>query len=243
MGRFFKSADTWQTREGAAFWMKDVETYGANDYVKGLLAMIAERNPRTVFEVGLCTGYPFASSLLEKNVDVHGCDVSDFLLQTLRERYPRIRWHHCGYEDMVAAANGQQYDAVYCFRSSWYFTDLFKAIDNMLALARPGGAVLFDIMNSQSPAIRAFVRATRMKKYRALVKNAVKWALNPFVKKKFVYYDVNQISSSHPVSPEAVDAFLDGKNATYQKYTFEQVSGAAAHFDQDNFRIVYRVSV
>lgn len=52
---------------------------------------------------------------------------------------------------------GDCYDLVYCFRSSWYFDDIYKALDFMLNKAAPSGVLIFDIMNMDSPWNRRMI--------------------------------------------------------------------------------------
>jgi len=234
------SSHDWTTVEGARHWPGEVQSYGKNEYVSGLLKLIEERKPEHVFEVGLGNGYPFAESLLEKNIDVHGCDVSEFLLQELAQKYPRITYYHAGYETMAEKVGHETYDVVYCLRSSWYFLDIFTALKNMLVITRPGGVVIFDIMNSDSPEIKKFMREMRWKKYQQWIKHVIKRGLNIIARTHYTF-DTGGLTPHYPASPRAVAAFLDARHLEYTRYTFQQITGKGLFFDPKDFRIIYVV--
>jgi len=232
----------WSTVEGARHWPGEAQSYGKNEYVSGLLKLIEAQQPERVFEVGLGNGFPFAESLLGKNIDVHGCDVSKFLLQELAQKYPRITYYHASYETMQEKVGAQKYDVVYCLRSTWYFPDIFTALKNMLAITRSGGAVIFDIMNSQSPEIKKFIRAMRWKKYQQWVKYAAKRMLNAVIRTHYTI-DTGGLAAHYPVSPHQIDAFLDTQKVAYTKMSFKQITGERTDFDPQDFRIIYQVQV
>ena len=237
----FAFFEDWNTAEQAQSWLKEVEQYGKNPYVLGVLNLIEKCNPRKVFDVGCGNGFPFASSLLEKNIEVHGCDLSLPLLQEAARQYPALRWHHTGYEHIVEKTGGERYDVVYCLRSTWYFPDIIFALENMLKITKPGGVIIFDIMNSESPDISKFNREIRRKKYRTFFKNVVKFFLNKITRANYVYGMA--MGKNYTVSPSMIDAFLERQNFLFQKFTFGQVSGESKDFDPRAFRILYRVQV
>ncbi len=232
----------WSTVEGARHWPREAQGYGKNAYVSGLLNLIEQQHPKRVFEVGLGNGFPFAEGLLEKNIDVHGCDVSEFLLQELSRKYPAVTYYHAGYETMVEKVGAQKYDVVYCLRSTWYFSDIFTALKNMLVITRPGGAIIFDIMNSDSPEIKKFMRTMRWKKYQQSVKYVIKRLLNKIARTHYII-DTGGLAAHYPVSPHDVDTFLDTQKVAYTTLSFKQITGERADFDPQNFRIIYRVQV
>lgn len=237
---FFLSGD-WSTADRAQSWLKEVERYGKNAYVLGVLNLIEKCNPRKVFDVGCGNGFPFASSLLERNIEVHGCDFSLPLLQEAARQYPKLQSYHAGYEDMVEKIGEEQYDVVYCLRSTWLFPDIIFALGNMLKITKPGGTVIFDIMNGESPDISNFVKTMRSKKYRTFIKNGVKFFLNTVARTHYVYG--RGMDKNYPVSPRVVEAFLERQKLLFQKFTFAQVAGESADFDPQAFRILYLVRV
>lgn len=230
----------WNTKESAEFWISEVQKYGQSPYVEGVLALLERRNPKKVFELGLGNGFPFASTLSQKGVEVHGCDISFPLLQEVAKKYPQVRWHQGGYEDLVQKISGQQYDIVYCVRTSWYFPDIFLAIDNMLAITKPGGSVVFDIMNASSPKMKRLFWEILYKRLRMTAKNTLKYILNRICGRSYVY-DTTVFSKDYMVRMRDIDRFLEEKKLYFQKYTFEQLSRTSYAFDPKSFRIFYSV--
>lgn len=236
----FRKPYEWNTAEGAKFWLSDVQKYGQSPYVEGVLALLERRGPKKVFELGLGNGFPLAATLLQKGVEVHGCDISFPLLQEVEKKYPQVRWHQGGYEDLVPKTSGQQYDIVYCVRTSWYFPNIFLAIDNMLAITKSGGAVVFDIMNASSPKMKQLFWIITYKRVRMVVKNALKFVLNRVFHRSYAH-DNTIFSKDYMVRSRDIDHFLEQKNVLVQTYTFEQLTGTASLFDQQSFRILYVV--
>ncbi len=237
----FIFSEDWSTANRAQSWLKEVEQYGKNSYVLGILNLIEGCKPRRVFDVGCGNGFPFASSLLEKNIEVHGCDPSLSLLKEATRQYPALRWYHTGYEHMVEKINGARYDVVYCLRSTWLFPNIISALGNMLEITKPGGIIIFDIMNSDSPEISKFIKTMRKKKYRTFFKNIVKLVLNTVVRTSYSY--ASGIDKNYPVSPNQVDTFLIRKKFLFKKFTFSQMSGENTSYDPLAFRILYCVQV
>lgn len=236
----FRKPYNWDTEEGAKFWLKDLEKYGLNSYVRAVLALIIKRAPKKVFELGLGNGFPFAATFLQRGVTVHGCDVSMPLLREVEKNYPTVRWFHGGYEEMVQKTKSELYDVVYSLRTSWYFPNIFLAIDNMIAIAVPGGTVVFDIMNASSPKMKKMVRQIILKRVRQATKNLVKYVLNTFFRRSYAY-DKTAFFKDYMVRMRDIDRYLDEKNLRYEKSTFDQLSGNVKEFDVGNFRILYVV--
>jgi len=106
-----------------------------------------------VLEVAIGTGYPVADYLQKAGYRVHGIDIAPALVQRCRELNPGIE-AEVGDAENLRFADGE-FDATYCFHSSWYFPDLNRVIGEMLRVTRPGGLVMFDIQNAANPAVAA----------------------------------------------------------------------------------------
>jgi len=106
-----------------------------------------------VLEVAIGTGYPVADHLQKAGYRVHGIDIAPALVQRCRELNPGIQ-AEVGDAENLRFADGE-FDATYCFHSSWYFPDLNRAIGEMLRVTRPDGLVMFDIQNATNPAVAA----------------------------------------------------------------------------------------
>lgn len=186
-------------------WLKDLDpTTGViTNYVKNLCNYIKERVPpgEKVLDVAICKGYPFASFFDEAGYSVYGVDISKELIEECRKRYKNIQ---CKVGD---ASNLDFPDnffyAVYCFNSTWYFSDLLKSIDEMIRVTKPGGFVIFDIQNRNNHQInreyqKALFETKPIGKAIRIIKNIIKVILC----RKFI--DWNFIVYVTPIYPEVI---------------------------------------
>ena len=123
--------------------------YGIDFYCKGLLRLIEKNQPQSVFELAIGTGYPFAEKLLISGIDVFGCDISEELINYSKKSFPSINVCVAGYQDIdkIKSIFNKNFNIVYCFRSTWYFSNIADAIDCRLYFTKPSGLIIFDIMN------------------------------------------------------------------------------------------------
>ena len=127
---------------------------GCSPYAKTLVRYICKSfsPPSRLLEVAIGTGVPFADYLQKKGYVLFGIDLSSELIEVCRKSNPNI---HCavGNAEALPCAN-DSFDCVYCFNASFYFLDLDKAVDEMLRVARPGGLVIFDVMNKYNKEVQ-----------------------------------------------------------------------------------------
>jgi ubiquinone/menaquinone biosynthesis C-methylase UbiE len=138
------------------YWLRARETkYGFMDYDQRLCDTISSRAPEggKLLEVAIGTGYPIADALQKGGFEVHGIDISPALVEKCHATNPAIH-AKVGDAENLDYADGE-FDAVYCFHSTWYFPDLTRVIDEMIRVTRPGGFVVFDIQNRANPEIAA----------------------------------------------------------------------------------------
>lgn len=216
-----KNRDSWQKDNYAKFWVEQVNKYGFDDYCEGLTKLILSKNPSTVYELAIGTGWPFAISLSEKDVSVSGSDIAELLIKELKSNYPNIDAVVQSYED-VRSNPEKQYDLVYCLRSTWYFPNIYKALDTMFMQVKEDGYVLFDIMNKDSDYIKSMIINHRLMIPFTIVKNVIKIALNTFFRKGYLVQDIWNIHEI-PVSPKEVDAYLIQKDVSFKKYSINQI--------------------
>jgi ubiquinone/menaquinone biosynthesis C-methylase UbiE len=136
------------------YWLNARETkYGFMDYDRQLCELISSRAPEKgkLLEVAIGTGYPVADTLQRQGYEVHGIDISPALVEKCLETNPAIH-AKVGDAENLAFADGE-FDATYCFHSTWYFPDLTRVIDEMTRVTRPGGFIVFDIQNRANPEI------------------------------------------------------------------------------------------
>lgn len=169
--------DRWKKNVYPKYWSRASKAYGIDAYCRGLIRLVQSHSPRTVFELAIGNGFPFAGTFSSSGIEVAGCDISADLLAELRKDYPRVQAELGGYEN-AHIFPGRTFDLVYCFRSTWHFPDLEAAIEFMLGKASSSGTVIFDIMNSESPWSRRESRKKLLLFPVTIVKNILKTILN-----------------------------------------------------------------
>lgn len=138
------------------YWLRARETkYGFMDYDQRLCDTISSRSPEggKLLEVAIGTGYPVADALQKQGFEIHGIDISPALIEKCLATNPAIH-AKVGDAENLDYADGE-FDAAYCFHSTWYFPDLPRVIDEMLRVTRPDGFIIFDIQNRANPEIAA----------------------------------------------------------------------------------------
>mgnify|MGYP001281726718 CR=1 FL=1 len=107
------------------YWITAREKkYGFLEYDKNLIEYItenADKGEGRILEVGVGTGYPFATTFQEKGYDVYGIDISPQLVDKCKKSYPNIKCEVGDAENLPYKDNF--FDVVYCFHSTWYFPD------------------------------------------------------------------------------------------------------------------------
>ena len=217
-----KDRAEWQKKQYSRFWSGQVLKYGFDDYCKGLCELVEKRKPSSVYEMGIGTGWPFAITFHEKGIQVAGSDISELLVEELTGRYPSIKASVASYEN-INPVEEQKYDVVYCFRSTWYFPDLTKALDTMFALVKKGGVVIFDIMNKDSDYIQNMIRVHRWSFPLTVFKNILKKTATELLGKGYLIQDPWNIHEL-PVSPQMIEQYLTSKNIVYHKYSINQIT-------------------
>jgi SAM-dependent methyltransferase len=241
-----KNRSEWQNKKYSLFWNSQVVKYGFDQYCKGLCKMVEKSQPSSVYEMAIGTGWPFAITFHEKGMIVEGSDISEFLIKTLTDRYPGIKGSIASYDNINLDLEFK-YDLVYCFRSTWYFPDIIKAIDTMIHLAkRGGGIVIFDIMNSDSDYIKNIIYLHKLCFPITILKNSIKIIANFFFKKGYLIQDPLNIHEL-PVSAKLIEQYLEAKNIQFQKYSINQVINPLdknfINYGQYNSKIVFELKI
>lgn len=125
-----------------------------DSYLANVLELLkANAGPR-VLEVGVGTGEPFAAALASGTGGLVGIDISRALAEMARRnvtaRGHRIEAVAADAEDLPFASD--RFDLVYSVSSTWYFPDFPLALREMARVAKPGGAVVFDVINWLHPS-------------------------------------------------------------------------------------------
>ena len=170
----------------SSYWIKArTGTYGLMDYDLSIINLINETlffdQESALMEVGIGTGWPIASSLVAYNYDISGIDISSRLISKCMADHPDIHAEVADAENLPYVSNS--FDFTYCVHSSWFFTDLIKALSEMCRVTKPSGHVLIDIMNINNPYIKktyqqhVFENTNFFGKLFKVVKNLAKFVL------------------------------------------------------------------
>lgn len=237
--------ERWKRDIYPKYWIRKSRAYGLDCYCNGLIALINDSQPTSAFELGIGTGYPFAEKFLAAGIDVTGCDISQELIAELKQDFPAVVAYVGGYEDLdkLKIEVGQSYDVVYCLRSTWYFTNIAAAIDFMLYFTRPGGEVIFDIMNKDSAWNKRMVTRKNRLFPLTIAKNAIKLVANWFAPGSYIIdtlFGVRDIM----YSPVEIEAILNDRGYAYETYNLAHIEarggGGDCSFSEDQ-KLVYVV--
>ena len=200
-------------------WEVEKRRHNNQNYNQELIQKIKDKKNGKTLEVGIGDGEPFSMDLEKYGFNVYGIDLSPLHIKAVKQRYPNINASVGDAENLDFKNNF--FDVVFCYRSSWYFPDLIKAISEMLRVTKVGGLVVFDIQNSQnsihqlSLKEKERVQRENIFKYILLkyIKNVMKVLIKPL---KFSYYIDWSIKKpviiGMPTDPNNVIDFLKNQN-------------------------------
>jgi len=233
----------WQKEKYSRFWINRVKKYGFDAYCQGLCEMVESKKPGSVYELGIGTGWPFAINFFQKGIQVTGSDISDILINEINSNYPEIRTSVGSYEELNLGE--EKFDVVYCFRSTWYFEDIFKALDVMFDMTKSGGSVIFDIMNKDAVFLKTILKHRLLLPY-TFAKNITKKILNKLFSKNYLMqnlWDIHEI----PVSALSIEVYLNKRGVTFKKFSINQIEKGIqeAFIDSGRFnsKVVYDCEV
>ena len=108
-----------------------------------------------MLECGVGTGFPFALEFAKDGWQVTGVDIAENLLKQCKDNASVAGVTiSCVRGDIERLSIAYEvFDLVYCFQCSWHFPNVKTAIDEMIRVTRPGGYIIFDVMNILSPKI------------------------------------------------------------------------------------------
>lgn len=131
------------------YWVNQTKKYGYGAYEQNLVRLILKPHPRKVFEVGIGTGWPIGAALKEKGVEIDGCDVAESSIALAQKELDNEKGIWVG-DIMEYKGEEEAYDVTYCVRASWYIPDFYTTLKKMISMTKPGGYVIFDIMDKNS---------------------------------------------------------------------------------------------
>lgn len=149
------------------FWREQTRKYGYGVYEKNLTGLILRSSPRQVFEVGIGTGWPIGAALKKRGVRVDGCDIAESSVALAREELENTEGIWAG--DVSGYEGRDAYDVTYCVRASWYMADFYRTVTKMISMTKPGGYIVFDVMDQNSfCCLKLRWRALKEQYYRLL---------------------------------------------------------------------------
>jgi ubiquinone/menaquinone biosynthesis C-methylase UbiE len=207
------------------YWTTAVKKYGFSDLDKKLCNLIERKAPKgRILDVGVGTGYPFASYFSSQGYDVYGIDIAEDLIKECNTNFPKVKASVGDAENLKFPEN--HFSAVYCFRTTWYFTDILKVINAMIRVTKKGGYIFFDIMNADSKEIKiAHLRAKTVGRFIRIASNVIK-----VVKGKKVDWTLHYPET--PVSPFYLNKYFMENQIDYlfgslDNFTFNKANKEA----------------
>ena len=167
----------------ADFWKNQTHVYGIGNWEQMIIDEIGSVNPTKVFEVGIGTGWPIATTLQDKGVEIFGCDIADKSVHEACDRLHREYGTQIYTGDLLELDIDDKYDATYCVRSSWYMnTDhLLAVLGKMSEMTGDGGIIVIDFMDESlhrqfiSKQAIEYIKTVPQRVYNILIKHKRKF--------------------------------------------------------------------
>lgn len=256
-----KQLDYFSHKMYAKNWIIQRKRFGFGLYSKALVNLFLDsrflvnlQKNKKILEVGIGDGFPYADTFDKMGYSVYGIDISPYFVSMVKKQLPNVivslgDAHNLPFPDNF-------FHGVYCIRSSWYFHDLEKAINEMIRVVMRNGIVMFDIRNANNPINRKRMKKIlrRVKKpliflvFLGYIKNIVKLFLRPI---KFYPCDWNinslKLITSSYTDPEYVNTFLNNRNdVEYSIFSENDLQNPlkiqkTAKFESSSFRLVYLI--
>lgn len=188
------------------FWEKQTKKYGYGAYEQNLVRLILASNPKKVFEVGIGTGWPIGAALKEKDIAIDGCDVAESSIALAQKELDNEKGIWVG-DVMEYGGEKEAYDVAYCVRVSWYIPNFYQTVKKMISMTKPGGYVIFDVMDKNS-----------------LCCLKVRWQHAKENYYKFLGIDVDEKYGQHFISLWTMKKFLKRNGLTYQYWGEREIT-------------------
>ena len=180
------------------FWVSQTKKYGYGAYEQNLVKLIAASSPKRVFEVGIGTGWPIGAALKKKGVTIDGCDVAESSIALAQKELENEKGIWVGDVKEYLGAE-EVYDVTYCVRVSWYIPNFYQTVKKMISMTKPGGYIIFDVMDKNS-----------------LCCFKVRWQYMKEKYYKFLGIDVDEKYGQHFMSIMGMRKFLKKNGLSYQ---------------------------
>ncbi len=209
------------------YWTNVRKRYGIIQYDKDLISKLVQiTKSGKVLEVAIGDGYPYSHALTEKEYDLYGIDISPQHVEMVRKALPSINVSVGDAENIKF--RDHFFDLVFCFRSTWYFSNITKAVSEMLRVVKKGGLVMFDVQNINHPIHLKFIKEQikREKSYTyeittRFIKNFIKLIIRPIR-----FYPIHWSLEKHiiletPTDPNLLKQFFKENMIVFQVYGVE----------------------
>ncbi|MCM1182622.1 MAG: class I SAM-dependent methyltransferase [Roseburia sp.] len=180
------------------YWASQTKKYGYGLYEQNLVNLILKSKPKKVFEVGIGTGWPIGAALKNKGIEIDGCDVAESSIALAQKELGNEKGIWVGDVKEYSGAE-EVYDVTYCVRASWYIPDFYQTVKKMASMTKPGGYVIFDIMD----------------RYNVFCLNAKRTEIKERYF-RFLGIDTEERFGQHFISPWRMKRFLKRIGLTYQ---------------------------
>lgn len=188
------------------FWENQTQKYGYAPYEQNLVRLISESSPEKVFEVGIGTGWPIGTALKEKGITVDGCDLAESAVALARKELKNESGIWAG--DVLSYKGQARYDVVYCVRVSWYIPDFYATIEKMITMTKPGGKIVFDVMDQNS-----------------LCCVKIRWRMVKESYYRFLGINLDELYGTHFINLHRMKSFLKKNGLSYQCWGERELTG------------------
>lgn len=194
------------------FWENQTKKYGFAPYEQNLVRVISQSMPQKVFEVGIGTGWPIGAALKKKGITVDGCDLAESSVALARKELDNESGIWAG--DVLSYEGETKYDAVYCVRVSWYIPDFYATVSKMITMTKPGGRIVFDVMDRDSLCCRKIrLRMAKEAYYR------------------FLGIHLDEPYGTHYINLRRMKHFLKESGLSYQCWGEREITGNRDRFN------------
>ncbi len=203
------------------FWENQTKKYGFAPYEQNLVKLISRSLPEKVFEVGIGTGWPIGTALNERGIIVDGCDLAESSVALAKKELGNESGIWTG--DVLSYEGQAQYDVVYCVRVSWYIPDFYATVKKMITMTKPGGTIVFDVMDKNS-----------------LCCMKIRWHLLIESYYRFLGINLDEVYGAHFINLNKMKSFLKKNRLSYQFWGEREITGSKDKFNTPKVVFVCR---
>jgi len=139
-------------------WLSASKEYARENQLwvyHGILTNLVGVKPgEVVLDCGIGTGIPFALTFAKLGAVMHGVDISPRLIHECLANFKNeglvINCQVGDLEDLPYS--DEVFDVVYSMNTTWYVPDLKRALTEMRRVTKPGGKIVFDVINLLHPS-------------------------------------------------------------------------------------------